>query len=286
VTAFRTGASARVLHVGRALAAATLCLAAVCGAAYGQEVGTPGTERAAAAASEPDEVVVVGQSLSDLRQRVEAAEVAVFDRFNDINSDDRFDIHCRYRTRYFSHTLERVCESNSWREQDENYAESLLQTVRGEYAPPPGTFRGEQLLMNALLGEELRRLAAEDPGLQEALENLVAARSALAGELGTNDGETASVEISSDDQGLPFAAQRVFVVRVGRTPWNHTLTERTFTLGQVTGTVRGLELACGPERRRVPYEAEKEWTLPEAMGECTLVVNAKRDTRFVFYEFR
>lgn len=285
MAAFRTGAIANVVHISRVLAAASLCVAAIWNV-DGQEADTSGAEEAAAAASAPDEVVVIGQSLSDLKQRVEAAEVAVFDRFNDINSNDDFDIHCRYRTRYFSHTRERVCESNSWREQDENYAESLLQTVRGEYAPPPGTFRGQQLLMNALLGEELRRLASEDPGLKEALAELAAARAALAGELSTNDGETASIEITSDDQGLPYAAQRVFAVRIGRTPWNHPLTERTFTLGQVTGTVRGLELACGAERRRVPFSAAVEWTLPEGMGECTLVVNAKRDTRFVFYEFR
>jgi len=286
VAAFRTGAVARALRLGRVPGAASLCLVAICNIANGQEIDTSGAEEAAPAASAPDEVVVIGQSLSDLKLRVEAAEVAVFDRFNDINSDDDFDIHCRYRTRYFSHTRERVCESNSWREQDENYAESLLQTVRGEYAPPPGRFRGEQLRMNVLLREELTRLAAEDPGLQEALQNLAAARSALAQELGTTDGETASIEITSDDQGLPFAAQRVFVVRIGRTPWSHALIERTFTLGQVTGTVRGLELECGAERLRAPYEAAKEWTLPEGIGECTLVVNAKRDTRFVFYEFR
>jgi hypothetical protein len=280
----RTGAIFCALRFGRTIAAAALCLSAIYRIADGQEPGTPNA--AAAADSAPDEVVVIGQSLSDLRQRVEAAEVAVFDRFNDINSDDRFDIHCRYRTRYFSHTQERVCESNSWREQDENYAQALLQTVRGEYAPPPAAFRGEQLIMNALLDEELRRLAAEDPGLQEALKDLAAARSALAQELGSTDGETASIEVSSDDRGLPFAAQRVFVVRVGRTPWNHTLTERTFTLGQVNGAVRALELACGEERRRVPFDAAAEWTLPEGIGECTLTVNAKRNTRFVFYEFR
>ena len=285
MAAFRTGTVASALRFGPVVAAASLCLAAICGVAA-QDADTSSAEEAPPAASAPDEVVVIGQSLSDLRQRIEAAEVAVFNRFNDINSNDDFDIHCRYRTKYFSHTRERVCESNSWREQDENYAESLLQTVRGEYAPPPGTFRGEQLLMNAALGEELRRLAAEDPGLQQALADLAAARNALTQEIATTDGETVSIEITSDEQGLPFAAQRVFVVRVGRTPWSHTLNERTFTLGQVTGVVRGLELECGAERRRVPYEAAKEWTLPEGMGECVLVVNAKRDTRFVFYEFR
>jgi hypothetical protein len=286
MTAFSTNATASAADLGRAVAAALLCATAACGVARGQEAGAPSAAEAAQAAGAPDEVVVIGQRLLDLRRRIEAAEVAVFDRFNDINSDDRFDIHCRYRVRYFSHTRERVCESNSWREQDENYAQSLLQQVRGEATPPPATFRAEQLRMNALLGEELGRLAAEDPGLREAMQQLAAARFALAEEIGTTDGETASIEISSDEGGLPFAAQRVFAVRMGRTPWSHTLTERTFTLAEVTGVVRGLEIECGGQRRRLAYEAAVEWTLPEGLRECILVVNAKRDTRFTLYEFQ
>jgi hypothetical protein len=231
-------------------------------------------------------VVVIGQSLDDLRNRVEAAEIAVFSRFNDINSDDRFDIHCRSQVRYFSHTRERICESNSWREQDANYGEALLKGVRGEATPPAATFRGEQLRMNALLEDEFRRLVAEDPGLRESVAHLAEARGALAEQMGTADGETASVPISSDAAGLPFAAERVFAVRIGRTPWSHVLTERTFTLADVTGAVRALELECGGKRRRLTYEAGVEWTLPESVRECTLVVKAKRDTRFTFFEFR
>jgi hypothetical protein len=85
-------------------------------AAHGQGAGTPGAEQAAPAADEPDEVIVIGRRLGELRRQIETAELAVYARFNEINSDDRFDIHCRERVRYHSHIRERVCESNSWRE--------------------------------------------------------------------------------------------------------------------------------------------------------------------------
>ena len=285
MTAFGTRATANAARFGRAAAATIVSAAAVCGVARGQDAGTPVSEQAAPAASAPDEVVVIGQELGELKRRVEAAELAVFGRFNDVNSDDRFDIHCRDRVRYFSHTHERVCESNSWREQDENYAQSLLDQTRGEMTPPPATFRAEQLHMNVLLEAELQRLVAEDPGLRAALENLARARAALANKVGDSAAETASYEVTSDDKGLPFAAQRVFAVRIGRTPWSHPLTQRTFTLAQVSGVVRELEVECGEEHRRLAYQSAVEWTLPARLGDCTLVVKAKRDTRFTLYEF-
>jgi hypothetical protein len=139
--------------------------------------------------------------------------------------------------------------------------------------------------MNDLLADELRRVAAEDPALRDAIEELATARAALVREMSTSDGETASVEISPDGQDLPFAAQRVFAVRIGRTPWSHALTGRTFTLADVSGAVRGLEVECGEERRRLDFQAEVEWTLPAGARECVVLVNAKRNTRFTFFEF-
>ena len=67
--------------------------------------------------AEPD-IVVLGRSVRELRLEIELAEQTVLARFNDINSDDRFDIHCHAEPRYHSHIEETVCLSNSWREQN------------------------------------------------------------------------------------------------------------------------------------------------------------------------
>jgi hypothetical protein len=139
--------------------------------------------------------------------------------------------------------------------------------------------------MNELLEGELRRLAAGDPALRAAGLRLGEAHATLAREIGRSADETASYEITSDDEGLPFAAQRVFAVRIGREPWSHVLTGRTFTFGPVTGVIRRLGLECATERRRVVYQVGMEWTLPPSARDCTLTVQGKHDTIFTLYEF-
>ena len=61
--------------------------------------------------SEPlEEVTVRGQrSLYALRIEVQAARERVFDVFNSINSNDRFDIHCRNRSQTGTRIPQRVC---------------------------------------------------------------------------------------------------------------------------------------------------------------------------------
>jgi hypothetical protein len=41
-----------------------------------------------------DEVIVRGRKLGDFRAELDAARVRVYDLFNELNSDDRFDVHC------------------------------------------------------------------------------------------------------------------------------------------------------------------------------------------------
>jgi hypothetical protein len=225
---------------------------------------------------------VTGRKLGELRHEVEKAELAVFDRFNDINSDDRFDIHCYNQVRWFSHIQERVCRSNSWRDQEAEYSEATLLEMKGQAGPNPRAFRAEQARMAKLLLLEMQRLASEDPALREAMAHLYEARTAAGEALASGGVETASIEMPTD--GLPFDAKRAYVVRVGRTPWSHTLTQRTFTLGQVDGDVRKLEIECGDFRKRLDYQEGVDWSVPAGADGCILLVNAKPDTTFALYE--
>lgn len=69
-----------------------------------------GGERAATAPQEaPDEVIVRGRRLQELRVEVEDARERAYDLFNEINSDDDFDIRCRDERMYHSHALHRAC---------------------------------------------------------------------------------------------------------------------------------------------------------------------------------
>ena len=62
------------------------------------------------AAEGVEEIEVLGQrSLLALRLQVEAAQDEVHLLFNELNTDDNFDIVCKEKDRYFSHTKEKQC---------------------------------------------------------------------------------------------------------------------------------------------------------------------------------
>jgi hypothetical protein len=52
-------------------------------------------QTAAAAREEPEEVIVRGRRLADFRAELEAAQLRVYSLFNDLNSDDAFDVRCQ-----------------------------------------------------------------------------------------------------------------------------------------------------------------------------------------------
>jgi hypothetical protein len=56
----------------------------------------PVAAQAADAAREaPEEVIVRGRRLADFRAELEAAQLRVYDLFNELNSDDAFDVRCQ-----------------------------------------------------------------------------------------------------------------------------------------------------------------------------------------------
>ena len=57
----------------------------------------------------PDEVIVRGRRVGELRAEVEKAREHAYTIFIDINSYDDCDVLCRDETRYFSHSKTRVC---------------------------------------------------------------------------------------------------------------------------------------------------------------------------------
>jgi hypothetical protein len=72
------------------------------------------TREAAGAAPEqpaPEEVVVRGRRLTVLRFEVELAQERAYAIFNEINSDDDFDVYCREERRYHSRATRRTCRA-------------------------------------------------------------------------------------------------------------------------------------------------------------------------------
>ncbi len=57
----------------------------------------------------PEEVIVRGRRLSDFKFAVETARVRVYDLFNDLNSDDAFDVHCQEESSSGTRIRQHIC---------------------------------------------------------------------------------------------------------------------------------------------------------------------------------
>jgi hypothetical protein len=278
----------------RAAAAAVLGGAlALGGASAGQESGASATAQPAAAngatphALEPtaeDEIIVLGR-IGALRHELEIAEDAMFERFNEIVGDRRLEIHCDSEVKVDSHIRQRVCLSNSWRQEDESIAQGVLGQVRGEYDANPQAHRAEQLLMQQRVYDQVLRLAAEDPQLHDAIMRVGNAQNALAAQAGAPAVRSVSREVEPGEAGSPFDAKLAYEVRVGREPWYLSLTERTFTIAEVAGKIQDVRVKCDRASKRLDYRPDVDWTLPREWQGCSLRVDATPGTTFALYEF-
>jgi hypothetical protein len=237
-----------------------------------------------------DEIIVRG-SLEALRRQIVQAEQLVFARFNDINGDDAFDIHCRWVVPTGTHIRQRVCVANFWREQDTYASRAAIAQMQvsgstpGAYGDDPGFYTNQQAIMQRQLRKEFFRLVDTDPALHDAVLRLRDANAALTGEVARRSFTSLSRQVTPGDDGLPFGAERVFNVQIGRKPWSHRLTEPVFTIASVTGEIQGLALECDGGSVQLDYQSDVEWHVPPGWSDCELQVRGTRDTVFALYEF-
>ena len=97
----------------RPAASLVACIAMECAVALAQNApATP--ERAASAPRQeeaPDEVIVRGRRIGELRVEVEQARIRAYEIFNDLNSDDDFDVSCHEDSRSGTRMPRRVCRA-------------------------------------------------------------------------------------------------------------------------------------------------------------------------------
>jgi hypothetical protein len=146
------------------------------------------------------------------------------------------------------------------------------------------TFRAEQLRMQQLLQDEIRQLGTQDQQLMQALLRLEQARWALATPR-QQSRWTFGQEVTSDGGALPYDAQQMFEVRIGSQPWSHFLRQRTFTIANLFGEIREMEVECAEGSKRIEFEAGFEWTVSPEWSGCFLEVDGKKGTTFALYEF-
>jgi hypothetical protein len=73
------------------------------------EVAAGGRSAGSPAGQADDEVIVTGKQLGQMRAQIENARERAWGIFNDINSSNDFDVHCKDETHSFSHAKVRAC---------------------------------------------------------------------------------------------------------------------------------------------------------------------------------
>lgn len=143
------------------LAVRTVCLVVLLG------LGAPALAqetRSLPQDADVEEVIVPGRRPENLRVEIERLEVAVYERFNALNSDDDFDIHCFKQAPTGSNIPLRTCAPNFVIEAESDSASKLLTDGRSgagnNYSRAEHTMLMEE--KSRKLTEEMQRVARED----------------------------------------------------------------------------------------------------------------------------
>ena len=80
--------------------------------------------------SQLDEVEVVAKKLTALRDEALAAEDRFFQKFNEINDDDRFDIDCRLRAKTGTRHETRECNTEAFNAAQSDYSSNIVDGIQ------------------------------------------------------------------------------------------------------------------------------------------------------------
>jgi hypothetical protein len=135
-------------------------------------------EEAASPAQDPgvfEELVVPGRRPENLRVEIERLEVAVYTRFNALNTSDEYDIHCSERAPTGSNIPLRPCAPNFVIMAESRNAKKMLRDGRTGMSSG-GHNRAEQRQLleqqSRELTEEMQRIAREDEAFMRDLARL------------------------------------------------------------------------------------------------------------------
>ncbi len=126
--------------------------------ALAQEAASPPQD------ADVEELIVPGRVPDNLRVEIERLEVAVYERFNALNSNDEFDIHCLEQAPTGSNIPLRVCAPNFVIQAESRAAKKILTDGRGSAAnnnnPAEHSTRMQE--KSRELTAEMQRIARED----------------------------------------------------------------------------------------------------------------------------
>lgn len=146
-------------------------LAAFAAPAFAQDA-PPSAPQAAAGG---DEIVVPGRTGEQLRVEIERLENSVYERFNALNSDDDFDIHCFEQAPTGSNIPVRTCWPNFALDAEKRAAGNSLHRMQGVGGGGnPQAERSSNAAKGKELIAEIQRVARQDEQLARDLTRLAA----------------------------------------------------------------------------------------------------------------
>ena len=112
-----------------------------------------------------------GRRLTDLRFEVEIAQERAYAIFNEINSDDDFDVYCREERRYHSRATRRTCRAQFESRISGEATRAYLAELHWTCQPSPDAFSGDQVLstQTCLFGGSGQNAAAAARALEGQL---------------------------------------------------------------------------------------------------------------------
>jgi hypothetical protein len=143
-----------------------LLLLALGAPAWAQQAGSP--------PQDVEELVVPGRTPGNLRVEIERVETAVYERWNALNGNDDFDVHCRQQAPTGSNIPLRTCAPNFVIQAEAGNASKMMNDARGgisnQYSRAEHQSRMEQLSRE--MTAEMQRIAREDEQLLRDLARL------------------------------------------------------------------------------------------------------------------
>ena len=266
-----------------AVVLSTMCLGV--GTALAQVTGTEPENRTSTIQAD-EEILVVGQSLAELRKQLILAQDAVFAKFNEINSDDDFDIICREEAPTGSRIRKRVCLPNFWRDAQAEVGSEQVRELQGGITFPGAAIYGEAQRRDKVMTEEMYRLMIENAEFRETLVRL--GDLVLAAQGSRVEAKSSAILVTSDmlsDTVLPLGATLFAQVQIGQKAWRHDLTQYSFSISRLAGEIAEIAVRCRGIEETLDYVAGSEWSLPDDWRRCSLRIDATPGTRFRFYEF-
>lgn len=99
------------------------------------------------------------------------------------------------------------------------------------------------------------------------------------------EGDVIAARAAAIREALSTDAAIIVKARVDREPWAYSPARRTFTIADVDGSVREIQVECNRGKAVLEFSADAEWSVPASWGNCMLFVAARRDTTFSLVEF-